>query len=72
MSKTIAVLNALIADNVETEQRATEYEKLGALGALGFIIGPIVGGYVYQLSGDFTIISWLLSSVSLICLGIVF
>lgn len=68
-SKTQILIKTLLSDNVSKEQQSAAYSKLAALSALGFIIGPIAGGYLYQKYGDFTILSILLSTFSIICIG---
>ncbi|AFZ67702.1 TCR/Tet family MFS transporter [Deinococcus peraridilitoris] len=42
----MAVVNAYVADVTPPEQRAKSYGLLGAMFGLGFIIGPVVGGFL--------------------------
>ncbi len=46
---TIATANAYIADVTEPENRGKAFGMVGAMFGLGFIIGPVLGGYLGEL-----------------------
>lgn len=43
---TVSIANAYIADTTETKDRAAAFGMIGAAFGVGFIIGPIVGGFL--------------------------
>ena len=51
MGATWAAANSCVADTVPTEQRGRIFGALGGIGALGFVLGPAIGG----LLGNFDI-----------------
>lgn len=48
-SSTYAIANAYIADIYEPEQRAKNFALMGAAFGGGFILGPVLGGYLGEL-----------------------
>ncbi|MDQ2821648.1 MAG: MFS transporter [Pseudomonadota bacterium] len=46
----IAAMYAVIADTHSPEQRGPAFGKLGAAGGLGFMLGPVAGGLLGQIS----------------------
>lgn len=46
---THSTANAYIADTTEPEQRAQAFGMIGAAFGLGFIFGPVIGGYLGQI-----------------------
>lgn len=68
-SKAQILLKTVISDNLPSEEQTAAYSKLGALGALGFILGPVIGGVLYYQTNDFSYIAPLLSFITLICIG---
>jgi MFS transporter, DHA1 family, tetracycline resistance protein len=47
---TVATANAYIADITEPENRAKSFGLLGAAFGLGFIIGPVMGGFLGEIN----------------------
>lgn len=46
---TFSTANAYIADVTEPENRGKAFGMVGAMFGLGFIIGPVIGGYIGQI-----------------------
>ncbi len=63
----IPVCNAYIADVTPPDKRAAAYGMIGAAFGLGFIIGPLMGGYLgtidirlpFYVAGGLTLLNWL-------------
>ncbi|CAN5176681.1 TCR/Tet family MFS transporter [soil metagenome] len=48
LSSNIAVANAYVADITPPEKRAKRFGQLGAAFGVGFIVGPVIGGFAGQ------------------------
>lgn len=60
---------ALISDIVPEGEQTAAYGKMGALCALGFIIGPMIGGILLDFPNGFYLITAVLVILSIINLG---
>lgn len=63
-NQSMVLLKAIVADFIPSSEQAAVYGKMGAFGALGFIVGPIVGGNLLELPNGFY-------NISLILVGLV-
>lgn len=50
------------------EKHASVYNVMNALSVAGFVIGPIIGGQIYELENGFYYITMLASLMLAICL----
>lgn len=64
------IVKAIIADIVPTDQQSACFATFGALSAIGFIFGPIIGGYLYVATNDFSYISTIVGVSILLSLGL--
>lgn len=62
----MSVAQAMIADVSEPQDRAKNFGMIGAAFGLGFIIGPLIGGYLSGISGDAAVPFWLSAALGLI------
>lgn len=53
MKHTQSICKAFIADIVPGSDRADAYGKSNSFGSLGFVVGPVIGGHVYELQNGF-------------------
>ncbi|MDR7331787.1 DHA1 family tetracycline resistance protein-like MFS transporter [Roseateles asaccharophilus] len=66
MQANIAVANAYVADITAPEDRARRFGQLGAMFGIGFILGPLIGGWLGQrdvhwpfiAAGCMAIVNW--------------
>ena len=67
MQSNVAVANAYVADITAPADRAKSFGKLGAMLGLGFILGPVIGGFLGNLNvhlpffaaGSLAIVNWM-------------
>lgn len=67
LQSNIAVANAYVADVTPPEQRAKNFGMLGAMFGLGFILGPLMGGFLgkinlhlpFFVAGGLALTNWL-------------
>ena len=67
MQANIAVANAYVTDITPPEDRAGRFGMLGAMFGLGFILGPVLGGFLgdinlrlpFFVAGGMAIVNWL-------------
>lgn len=50
MQANIAIANAYVADITPAEDRARRFGQLGAMFGIGFILGPLIGGWLGQIN----------------------
>lgn len=65
----MVLLKALIADSVPPGEQTAVFGKMGALGALGFIAGPLIGGIVLDRSNGFFYLTLILTALSVASWG---
>lgn len=66
MQANIAIANAYVADITPPEDRARRFGQLGAMFGIGFILGPMIGGWLGQMdvhwpfiaAGCMAIVNW--------------
>ncbi|WP_168928264.1 TCR/Tet family MFS transporter [Roseateles puraquae] len=66
MQANIAIANAYVADITAPEDRARRFGQLGAMFGLGFILGPVIGGWLghfdihwpFFAAGSMAILNW--------------
>ena len=66
MQANIAIANAYVADITPPEDRARRFGQLGAMFGIGFILGPVVGGWVghydvhwpFFAAGSMAVLNW--------------
>ncbi|XP_017782047.1 PREDICTED: major facilitator superfamily domain-containing protein 9-like isoform X2 [Nicrophorus vespilloides] len=66
------LFRALIADHASVEEQSEIYAKVGALGAIAFILGPIIGGHIAEADYGFKKLGFLLSGLTAASLVIIF
>lgn len=62
----ISIAQATIADITEPKDRAKNFGLIGAAFGMGFIIGPLLSGWIAGLSGNPAIPFWVASSLGLL------
>lgn len=62
----LSVAQAAIADITEPSQRAKNFGIIGAAFGMGFIIGPLLGGWIAALTGNPAIPFWVASALGLL------
>lgn len=62
----MSVAQAMIADVSAPQDRAKNFGLIGAAFGLGFIIGPLIGGYLSGLFGDAAVPFWLSAALGLV------
>ncbi|KAF2882245.1 hypothetical protein ILUMI_23913 [Ignelater luminosus] len=70
--QTDPLLRALIADIVPQEGLTDVFNNIMATAGLAFIIGPIIGGALYELLGNFVYISIILCTLDIITISTTF
>ena len=66
MQSNIAIANAYVADITAPEDRARRFGQLGAMFGIGFILGPVIGGWLghydvhwpFFAAGSMAIVNW--------------
>lgn len=67
MQANIAIANAYVADITPPEDRARRFGQLGAMFGIGFILGPVIGGWLgnhdvrwpFFAAGSMAVLNWL-------------
>ncbi len=62
----LSVAQAAIADITEPSQRAKNFGIIGAAFGMGFIIGPLLGGWIAAFTGNPAIPFWVASTLGLL------
>ncbi|KRT83929.1 membrane transporter [Oryctes borbonicus] len=65
VNQTQSICKAFVADIETREEHNLIYSKMNLLGVLSFIIGPIIGGYVFDMEQGFYYISIITFSITL-------
>nr|XP_033805082.1 major facilitator superfamily domain-containing protein 9 isoform X1 [Geotrypetes seraphini] len=68
---TLSVLKALISDLVSEKDRPLVMGQFNAVSSMGFILGPMVGGYLTEFEGGFYLSSLICSSIFILNAGLV-
>ena len=64
----ISVARAYVSDVTPQEKRASGMALIGVSFAVGFLIGPAIGGYAYGVSETHSLAAWIAGSLSLLAL----
>jgi len=63
-------LDAILADSMPEKQRSTGFGLVLAFSSLGWTFGPLVGGYLYDIEGEWGIrVAFLISAVGIATVG---
>ncbi|MDH2434393.1 MFS transporter [Pokkaliibacter sp. MBI-7] len=62
----IAIAQAMAADISSHEERPRHFALLSIAMNLGWVVGPIIGGYVASWTGDFSMVGWLAAGLVLL------
>ncbi|XP_057352869.1 major facilitator superfamily domain-containing protein 9 isoform X2 [Manis pentadactyla] len=68
---TQTISRALLSDLVSEKERPLVMGKLNTASGVGFILGPVVGGYLTELDGGFYLTAFICSSVFILNAGLV-
>ncbi|XP_070235967.1 major facilitator superfamily domain-containing protein 9 [Bos mutus] len=68
---TLSISRALLADLVTEEERPVVLGQFNTASSMGFILGPVVGGYLAELDGGFYLTAFVCSSVFVLNAGLV-
>ncbi|XP_043850110.1 major facilitator superfamily domain-containing protein 9 [Dromiciops gliroides] len=68
---TLSISRALLSDLVLERERPLVIGKFNTASNVGFILGPMVGGYLTELEGGFYITSFICSSIFILNAGLV-
>nr|XP_004651750.2 major facilitator superfamily domain-containing protein 9 [Jaculus jaculus] len=68
---TLSISRALLSDLVEEKQRPLVLGHFNTASGIGFILGPVVGGYLTELDGGFYLTAFVCCSVFLLNAGLV-
>lgn len=68
---TLSISRALLADLVTEEERPVVLGQFNTASSMGFILGPVVGGYLAELDGGFYLTAFVCSSVFILNAGLV-
>lgn len=66
---TQTLCKAVIADLLPKEKHAKVYGTSSALGSLGFVVGPVIGGHLSELNYGFSYASMLTGLIFLVNAG---
>ncbi|XP_041127645.1 major facilitator superfamily domain-containing protein 9-like [Polyodon spathula] len=67
----LSICRALLSDLVSESERPLVMGHFNAASSVGFILGPVVGGYLTELKGGFYISSFVCSSIFILNAGLV-
>ncbi|XP_048208425.1 major facilitator superfamily domain-containing protein 9 isoform X1 [Perognathus longimembris pacificus] len=68
---TLSISRALLSDLVAQKERALVLGRFNTASSMGFILGPVVGGYLTELDGGFYLTAFTCFSVFLLNAGLV-
>ncbi|XP_052600963.1 major facilitator superfamily domain-containing protein 9 [Peromyscus californicus insignis] len=68
---TLSISRALLSDLVTERERPLVLGQFNTASGVGFILGPMVGGYLTELDGGFYVTAFICSSVFLLNAGLV-
>ncbi|NXI63886.1 MFSD9 protein, partial [Anseranas semipalmata] len=68
---TLSISKALLSDLVSERDRPLVMGRFNAASSVGFILGPVVGGYLTELEGGFYQTSFICASIFLLNAGLV-
>ncbi|XP_057598755.1 major facilitator superfamily domain-containing protein 9 [Hippopotamus amphibius kiboko] len=68
---TLSISRALLADVVTEKERPVVLGQFNTASSVGFILGPVVGGYLAELDGGFYLSAFVCSSVFILNAGLV-
>ncbi|KAM8821028.1 major facilitator superfamily domain-containing protein 9 [Eudromia elegans] len=68
---TLSISKALLSDLVSEQDRPLVIGRFNAASSVGFILGPVVGGYFTELEGGFYISSFICASIFILNAGLV-
>ncbi|HHP5407171.1 TPA: MFS transporter [Aeromonas veronii] len=67
----IAIVQAMAADLAGKEHKARSFAWLNIGMNLGWVVGPVIGGYAAVISGDYSLAAWLAVAMTLLNLLLV-
>ncbi|KAJ1118306.1 hypothetical protein NDU88_006501 [Pleurodeles waltl] len=67
----LSISKALLSDLVSERDRPLVMGKFNSTSGMGFILGPVVGGYLTELEGGFYLASFLCASIFVLNAGLV-
>lgn len=67
----LSICKALLSDLVSESERPLVMGHFNAASSVGFVLGPVVGGYLTELKGGFYISSFICSSIFILNAGLV-
>ncbi|KAG8451853.1 hypothetical protein GDO86_003881 [Hymenochirus boettgeri] len=67
----LSISKALLSDLVPEKDRPSVMGKFNAASSVGFILGPVVAGYLIELQGGFYLTSFLCSAIFVLNAGLV-
>ncbi|XP_006000110.1 major facilitator superfamily domain-containing protein 9 [Latimeria chalumnae] len=68
---TLSISKALLSDLISEQDRPLVMGRFNAVSSMGFILGPVIGGYLTELEGGFYITSFTCSSIFILNAGLV-
>lgn len=68
----IAIVQAMAADLAGKEHKARSFAWINIGMNLGWVVGPVIGGYAAVISGDYSLAAWLSVGMTLINLLLVY
>ncbi|XP_028913437.1 major facilitator superfamily domain-containing protein 9 [Ornithorhynchus anatinus] len=68
---TLSISRALLSDLVSERERPLIIGQFNAASSMGFILGPVVGGYLTELEGGFYLMSFICFSIFILNAGLV-
>lgn len=66
---TLSISRALLSDLVTEKERPLVLGQFNTASSVGFILGPVVGGYLTELDGGFYLTAFICSSVFVLNAG---
>ncbi|ELM3616209.1 MFS transporter [Aeromonas sobria] len=70
-SGNVAIVQAMAADLSTTQTKASNFAKISMGINLGWVVGPMIGGYAAVISGDYSLAPWLAVGMTLLNLLLV-
>lgn len=65
----MVLLKTTVADIVPQEQQTAVYGKMGACFGIGFILGPTIGGSLFELENGFAYVAYAAAALTAINCG---